>query len=288
MPKPRHRLLLLGILLSISQIQPAINQCQDNKCNFSSAFIFVDNGGVISFDDAEAACQAMGTTLATMTTVEEVAAGRESCVNGSGSSVGHCWIGLIYDRTDGRYTWVDGTTPSEDVLTEGFGNGGKGGVHSFFKGCVEISGDVNRDQQNRWNDIWCSGDGRSYDIEMYLCNNPDYGVGGAGCLCDCGSCEIQGDAHYLTFDNLLYHFMGNCSYYYVTTCDKDRSLKTGIPFEIIGEHYKCYQQTCMWAIDIRFYSSDDIPIHTATLKLGQFYSGMILLSFCRLILICFS
>ena len=142
-----------------SEIEGATTQCQRNECNFNDPFIFVDNGGVISFDEAQAACQAMGTTLATMTTTDEVIAARESCADGSGSSVGNCWMGLSYDGTDdpgtfdiGRYMWVDGTTPSSEVLTEGFGNSGEPGEYAFFEDCIEIR-----------------GDGRSYDIEIYLC-----------------------------------------------------------------------------------------------------------------------
>ena len=152
-------LVLLGVLLMASEIEGATTQCQRNECNFNDPFIFVDNGGVISFNEAQAACQAMGTTLATMTTTDEVIAARESCADGSGSSVGNCWMGLSYDGTDdpgtfdiGRYMWVDGTTPSSEVLTEGFGNSGEPGEYAFFEDCIEIR-----------------GDGRSYDIEIYLC-----------------------------------------------------------------------------------------------------------------------
>ena len=78
------------------------------------------------------------------------------------------------------------------------------------------------------------------------------------------------------FDGLLYHYMGQCSYYYVTTCNDDKSVDSGIPFEVTGEHYECYEQiegrTCMKSTWVRFYNSDgEVAV---IVRLGEDFSGM--------------
>ena len=70
--------------------------------------------------------------------------------------------------------------------------------------------------------------------------------------------------------------MGTCSYHYITTCDGDKTVETGIPFDVSLEHYECYQQitgrTCMKATYVYLY--DSTPELAVIVKLGEFYLGM--------------
>ena len=280
--------IIFFVTVSIVQGDLYTIECQNTECHLDDPFLFVDNGDkrAISFAEANEQCrERYGTHLAVIDSLEKLYAANSTCIDEAKDKTGdtaHCWIGLRYNRDadtgtfdESNFEWVDGTTETDvDLNRIGFGYNEPGG-YIWYEDCVEIRGDGASNVMNKWNDVNCSGETSIYNVSMYLCDNPDYGED--GCVCDCGCCMIVGDPHITGFDQLLWHFMGLCSYYYVTTCDGNKTLEGGIPFEITGEHYECYPQiegrTCMNNTYVRFYTSQNPPQLAAIVRLGEGYSG---------------
>jgi len=82
------------------------------------------------------------------------------------------------------------------------------------------------------------------------------------CHCECDVCRIEGDPHITTFDDTLFHFMGPCSYAYVTPCVTGNY--TNLPFEIIGEHTECFGQitgrTCLKKLWVNLYDGNNLVV----------------------------
>ncbi|KAM3910354.1 IgGFc-binding protein-like, partial [Leptodactylus fuscus] len=54
-------------------------------------------------------------------------------------------------------------------------------------------------------------------------------------VCTSGSCEVNGDPHYYTFDNQVHHFMGTCTYTLSKLCENDGHL-SDFNVEAANEH----------------------------------------------------
>ena len=268
--------------------------CSSDQCGDRGRYIVVpgpDASTPVRFWDAHRYCkQTYGTGLATVDSEEAQADAVEACIDSEENQGQKCWIGLVYNNgstdqiaayDEGLWRWV--TTDERLIDTDESYNAWEENEPTtavaalFGQFCTYIN---NEFVDNEWDDYWCAGyddfTGRNNKIvSSFLCDNPNYVED--DCLCDCGCCMIEGDPHFTTFDDLVFHYMGQCSYYYVTTCDGDTSVDTGIPFEITGEHYECYQQiegrTCMKSTWVRFYgegSSEPAVI----IKLGENFEGM--------------
>ena len=77
------------------------------------------------------------------------------------------------------------------------------------------------------------------------------------CACECDECWWHGDPHFTTFDDLIHHYQGECSYKYVSPCENDYTI---VPFEIIGRHEECYMngRSCMKELLMRLFNNNGI------------------------------
>jgi len=113
------------------------------------------------------------------------------------------------------------------------------------------------------NDFNCTGYNKAnkFTVPAFLCNNPDYDPDEA-CRCECDVCRIEGDPHITTFDKLQYHFMGPCSYYYVTPCLTGNY--STLPFEIIGVQKECFSElsgrTCLEKLYVNLYDGNNLVV----------------------------
>ena len=233
-----------------------------------------------------------GTTLATVqrrsttseTNSDEAIEAAKTACTGDDSSTQKCWIGLRYNEgiqpdwlpgyDTQLWAWASGETVLPDEFDWASGEPTTASFPFFEQYCAYLE----KSATDQWDDWYCNGERTNNNnlvISAYLCDNPDYQPE-LECLCNCGCCVAEGDPHITTFDKLFWHFMGQCSYYYVTTCDEDRSIATGIPFVVSLEHYECYQQisgrTCMRATYVYLYDSNEQL--AVVVKLGEDFFGM--------------
>jgi len=225
-----------------------------------------DTSTPVSWSAAEEYCQErFGTHLASIHSEADRLDSINVCKRAKG--VDKCWIGLTDSGTqDDELQWKWSDSSSFDYQLGWADGEPTGDMVSVNEDCVYIA----PEKAYGWNDFDCRGYwevDKNIRVFSFLCNNPDYNPE-LECRCECDVCQIEGDPHITTFDKLLYHFMGNCSYLYVTPCFNNYQ---DLPIQISGSHTQCfpgrYDRTCLKEVYVNLYDSNNQI--AAQLKLGE-------------------
>jgi len=249
-----------------------IESCsEDPQCYYGSKYVYGDQSktlGPLSWYKAEELCKSIyGTSLASIHSYDDIIDSINACKRSK--EVEKCWIGLNDIDVENNFKWSDNSNYNSTIgkLWGWAKNEPSGDAVSEDEDCVYIA----PDKYYGWNDLTCTGDFPISDIKVYgyLCNNPNYNPD-LECHCNCDVCRIEGDPHITTFDGLLYHFMGNCTYLYVTPCFNNYDI---LPITISGSHVQCFPskdyRTCLKEVYVNLYNSNNIL--AAQLKLGEHY-----------------
>jgi len=225
-----------------------VEACSSNpQCTFADRYILHNFNRAVSFAEAEAHCISQNTNLASVHSLADWSEAKSKCLQLANQG---CWIGLNDIETEGNYVYTDGTTAN-------YFNWGTGEPTGAAEDCVSLY----PPKEYKFNDFTCTGKQGNIMVQGVLCNNPEYDPDQA-CLCECDVCRIEGDPHVTTFDKLQYHFMGPCSYYYVTPCIPNNYV--ALPFEIVGEHQECFSEisgrTCLKNLWVNLYDEDTLVV----------------------------
>ena len=158
-----------------------------SECHYGEKYILVSLDDIISWHDADLYCMAAYETHLASTHSETDHSDFESIFIWNDNSINNIEFWGDWEPTSN----FNGDTES-------------------FEDCVYLAPFEN----NRWNDLDCSGDLNDIQMKAFLCNNPNYNSK-KGCNCKCDICEIYGDPHFEKFDDLKHHYQGQCAYYYV-------------------------------------------------------------------------
>jgi len=263
--------IIIIILIQIILIKLNNSCSEDPQCYYGSKYVFdsrSSSDGPLSFEEAELLCQTKyGTHLASLETLADITDAKLACkLRSKGKD--KCWIGLNDEnRSPGDWIYNNGHLYNSTISD--WAPGEPSSLKNPYlsnEHCVYIS----PEKEYKWNDFDCRGYSPvSSNIKVYgyLCNNPNYNPD-LECYCNCDVCKVEGDPHITTFDGLLYHFMGECTYLYVTPCFNNYNE---LPIQISGSHVQCFtnrnDRTCLKEVYVNLYDSNGQI--AAQLRLGE-------------------